>query len=180
MTTSELKGGPTQPEICAVAVDKLGVQKSDIAVDIGCGTGTVSIALAERAEHVYAIDIREEAIRVAQNAILTGGCSNITLVLGNATEFLEDLDEDEIIDVAFIGGTQDLETVLLALVERRVRSIVVNAVLLETAVLAISTMKRLGIFSEAVHLQVSRAHDLNGKTIFKPINPIYIITGRCR
>ena len=51
------------------------------------------------------------------------------------------------------------------------------AVLIETACTAIDTMKRLGIFSDAVHLQVSRSYELTNRTMFKPINPVYIIHG---
>ena len=176
MTTSELRGGPTQPEVCAVALEKLGISPGDYAIDIGCGTGSVSIAIAKTAEHVFAIDLRPEAINVARETIESAGCRNITLIEGDAIQFLS---EKQKIDVAFIGGTKGLSEILLTLAEKRVRSIVVNAVLLETAALAIAEMRSLGIFSEAIHIQVSRSYDLLGKTMFKPINPIYIIVGGC-
>ncbi len=176
MTTSELRGGPTQPEVCAVALSKLAVRPGDIAVDIGCGTATVSVAIARTADLVYAIDMRQEAITVAGRTIADSGLTNITLLEGDALSFLEEMEE---IDVAFIGGSKGLLQVLSLLAEKRVRTIVVNAVLLETATLAIGTMRERSIFSEAVHLQVSRSHDLAGKTMFKPENPIYIIVGGC-
>ena len=42
----ELPGGPTQPEVMAVSLEKLGVQTGDTVADIGCGTGTVRQAIA--------------------------------------------------------------------------------------------------------------------------------------
>ncbi len=177
MKVNTLRGGPTQPEICAVSLAKLGVRNGDIAIDIGCGTGTVSIAIAKTAGHVHAIDMRSEAIVHARRRIASAGCDNITLVEGNAVDFLKHADT---IDIAFIGGSKELSVILEYLAAKHVRSIVVNAVLLETAALAITEMRRLGIFSEAIHLQVSRSHDLAGKTIFKPINPVYIISGGSR
>ncbi len=81
------------------------------------------------------------------------------------------------IDCAFLGGSRNLAETLTLLAEEGTRSIVVNAVLLETACLAIETMKRLGIFSDALHLQVSRSYELTKRTMFKPINPVYIIHG---
>ena len=177
MTTSELRGGPTQPEVCAVALLKLGLRPGDCAVDIGCGTGTVSVAIARTARQVYAIDMRPEAIAVAGRTISDSGFTNISLIEGDALPFLEQI---EGIDVAFVGGSKGLLQVLSLLAEKRVRTIVVNAVLLETATRAIQTMRERGIFSEAIHLQVSRSADLAGKTMFKPENPIYIIVGGCR
>jgi len=177
MTESELRGGPTQPEVCAVALSKLAVRPGDTAVDIGCGTGSVSIAIARTADMVYAIDMRPEAIAVAGRTINDSGLTNITLVEGDAAPFLGEI---EGIDVAFVGGSKGLLQVLSLLAEKRVRTIVVNAVLLETATLAIQTMRECGIFVEAIHLQVSRSADLAGKTMFKPENPIYIIVGGCR
>ena len=54
----ELPGGPTQPEVMAVSLEKLGVQPGDTVADIGCGTGTVTkaiAALAGTSGHVYAV-----------------------------------------------------------------------------------------------------------------------------
>ena len=60
----ELPGGPTQPEVMAVSLEKLGVQPGDTVADIGCGTGTVTkaiAALAGESGHVYAVDRRSAA-----------------------------------------------------------------------------------------------------------------------
>lgn len=70
-----------------------------------------------------------------------------------------------------------MREILTRLQTEGTRSIVVNAVLLETAVETIHAMKELDIFIEAVHLQVSRSHDLVERIMFQPINPVYIIHG---
>ncbi|HJK19671.1 MAG TPA: cobalt-precorrin-6Y C(15)-methyltransferase, partial [Methanocorpusculum sp.] len=75
------------------------------------------------------------------------------------------------------GGSRDIAEVIVRLDKEGCRSIVVNAVLIETAVETIHVMKELGIFREAVHLQVSRSYELTERIMFKPINPIYIIHG---
>jgi cobalt-precorrin-6B (C15)-methyltransferase len=38
-------------------------------------------------------------------------------------------------------------------------------------------MQDLGIFNEAVHVQISKSYELAGGIAFKPINPVYIIVG---
>ncbi len=39
----DLPGGPTQPEVMTVSLAKHAIQPGDTVVDIGCGTGTVTL-----------------------------------------------------------------------------------------------------------------------------------------
>jgi cobalt-precorrin-6B (C15)-methyltransferase len=84
------------------------------------------------------------------------------------------------IDAAFIGGSRDLSRVLSLLFEKRVRSVVVNAVLLSTLHEAVSAMQELSMFKEVVHVSVSRSAPLAGGLLFRPLDPVYIIVGGCR
>jgi cobalt-precorrin-6B (C15)-methyltransferase len=45
MNGKKLAGGPTQDEIMAVSLFKLGLISSDTVLEIGCGTGKVSVAV---------------------------------------------------------------------------------------------------------------------------------------
>jgi cobalt-precorrin-6B (C15)-methyltransferase len=38
-------------------------------------------------------------------------------------------------------------------------------------------MQDMGIFEEAVHVQVAKSYPLAGDVAFKPLNPVYIIVG---
>jgi cobalt-precorrin-6B (C15)-methyltransferase len=62
MPEPKLPGGPTQDEIMAVSLLKLGLCPTDTVLEIGCGTGKVSVAMAKRVKKVYALDRRPEAI----------------------------------------------------------------------------------------------------------------------
>ncbi len=172
----ELPGGPTQPEVMAVSLAKLGIRPGDTVADIGCGTGTVTkelAALAGPAGHVYAVDRRPAAIICTKETCKE--LPSVETVEGEAIAFL-DLPRRKI-DCAFCGGSRDIAEIITRLNAEGCRSIVVNAVLIETAVETIHTMQNLGIFHDAVHLQVSRSHELVERIMFKPINPIYIIHG---
>lgn len=169
-----LKGGPTQDEVMAVSLWKLGIRPGDVVADIGCGTGKVSVAAAGLAGTVYAIDRRPEAIAYARNTAAETGATNVEFFEGDAVDFLAGCGT---LDCAFVGGSQRLAEVLDLLAGKVRRTIVVNAVLVETLGEAISCMKRLGIFREAVHVQVSRSAELGGGVMFKPQNPVYIIVG---
>ena len=169
-----LPGGPTKDEIMAISLQKLGLRSGDIFVDIGCGTGKVAVHAAPFVKKVYAVDIREEAVRCTRDEMTRCGMSNIEISCEHGADLLMRLPR---IDCAFIGGSRDLSRVLALLAEKRVRSVVVNAVLLSTLHEAVTTMERLGIFREAVHVMVSCSTPLGGGLMFRPLDPVYIIVG---
>lgn len=172
-----LKGGPTQDEVMAVSLFKLRINEGDVMADIGCGTGKISIQASERCSQVYAIDRRAEAVEYAKQEIQTAEKKNISLIHGEAVEVLDDIDE---LSCAFVGGSGDIETVLEKLTGIVHGRIVVNAVLLGTVSRTVRKMKELGIFVEALHMQVSRSYELVDDIMFKPINPVYIIVGEVK
>ncbi len=175
-----LSASPTKPEIIAITIAKLKLRPGDTFCDIGCGTGAVSIAASRFADTIYAIDIREEAIRVAeQNFAAAGILDKVTLVHGEAAEAIADLPA-ACIDCAFVGGTKNVESVLAGLCAKVRGRVVANAARIETAVRIIGCMKSLGIFEEVIHVQVSKGYELAGETAFKPANPVYIVVGDAR
>jgi cobalt-precorrin-6B (C15)-methyltransferase len=175
-----VSGGPTKPEIIAVSLSKLGLRDGERFADIGCGTGSVSIEAVKIAKNltIYAIDSRREALSATETNFKNFKISNATLLAGEASEILGSGDFIDSIDCAFIGGTKNIDSVLKILSEKNTRSIVVNAVRIETVVRTIDVMKKLGIFVEVIHVSVSRGASIAGETMFKPENPVYIIVGR--
>lgn len=173
----KLKGGPTQDEILAISLWKLGIQNGDVVADIGCGTGKVAVAASARAGRIIAIDKRPEAIAVARDAVVKAGADNIELRLGEATDVLASIGH---LDSAFVGGSQHLEDVLELLIERVTGAIVINAVLLETVYTAVSFLKNRGLFKECIFVQIARSRSLADGMMLEPINPVYIIVGRGR
>jgi len=175
MSGTALAGGPTQDEIMAVSLFKLGLRNTDTLLEIGCGTGKVSIAAARTAKKVFSIDKRPEAIAIAQDAAAGAGTRNIEFFCTDATDFLM---ANQLFDCAFVGGTQQLTEVLPILAKKVRRTIVVNAVLVSTLANTVTTMKHLGIFCEVVQVQVARSHEIAGSVMFKPIDPVFVIVGK--
>lgn len=176
MSPSKLPGGPTQDEVMAVALFKLGLRAGDLVLDIGCGTGKVSIAAAQAMAHVVAIDRRAEATRFAKNAAKREGVTTIEFVCGEAHDFLAA--DSRIFDCAFVGGSHAIAKFLPVLAQRVRRNIVVNAVLVSTLQTTVETMQDLGIFSEVILVQIARSHRISESIMFKPIDPVYVIVGK--
>jgi cobalt-precorrin-6B (C15)-methyltransferase len=175
MPEPKLPGGPTQDEIMAVSLFKLGLCPTDTVLEIGCGTGKVSVAMARQVKRVSALDIRPEAITVAAETARHAGVSNIDFSCIDAVDFLKN---DRQFDCAFLGGTKNLAGILPVLVKKVRRTIVINAVMVSTLERAVAGLKDLGIFTEVVQVQVSRSSDIAGSIMFRPIDPVFIIVAR--
>jgi len=175
MPEPKLPGGPTQGEIMAVSLAKLDLCPADTVLEIGCGTGRVSVALSKLANKVYALDRRPEAILAAGETARQAGVSNIGFFCMDAVDFLK---KDQVYDCAFLGGTKNLAAILPVLAKKVRRTIVINAVMVSTLERAVATLKDLGIFTEVVQVQVSRSYDIAGSIMFRPIDPVYIIVAR--
>jgi cobalt-precorrin-6B (C15)-methyltransferase len=175
MSGTTLAGGPTQDEIMAVSLFKLGLRSTDTLLEIGCGTGKVSIAAARTVKKVFSVDKRPGAISLARDAAEKAGVRTIEFSCADALDFLT---SDQIFDCAFVGGSQHLVQVLPLLAKKVRRTIVINAVLVSTLAQGVATMQQLGIFCEAVQVQVARSHGIAGSIMFKPIDPVYILVGK--
>jgi len=175
MNGIKLAGGPTQDEIMAVSLLKLGLLKTDTVLEIGCGTGKVTVAMAKIAKKVYSLDKRPEAVSLATETARDAGMDNIEFFSMDATDYLKN---DQVFDCAFLGGTKDITEILPVLAKNVKRTMVINAVMVSTLEHAVTTLKELGIFTEVVQVQVSRSYDIAGSIMFKPIDPVFIIVAR--
>jgi len=165
-------GTPTQPEIIAIALMKLKLQRSDIFVDIGCGSGSVSIQAAKLAKKLYAIDDRDEAIHATWENLKECGVTNVSVLKGEASLLLADIDAD----CAFLGGSKNIDQVL-GIVIKKVPRFAISAIRIETAARVMEIMKRNNRFNELIQIQLSRGSELGGGTMLKPENPVFLIIG---
>ncbi len=166
-------GTPTQPEIIAIALSKLCIRNSDVFVDIGCGSGSVSIAASSLAKSVIAIDNREDAVIAATANIKECGRNNISVLKGDAEKLLDDI----AFDCAFIGGSKNIREVLDILIRKTNVRFAVSAVRIETTAYVLDIMKKNHVFRELLQIQLSRGNELAGGTMFKPENPVFLIVG---
>lgn len=70
------------------ALDYAGLTGEETVWDLYCGIGTISLFLAQKAKHVYGVEIVEAAIADAKNNARINGIDNVTFLVGKAEEVL--------------------------------------------------------------------------------------------
>jgi len=173
--------GPTKEEIRVVTISKARLREGDVVIDVGCGTGglTVEAALqvAPRGK-VYAIDEDEAAIKLTiSNVEKFGVKGNVSIAGGRAPQALLTLPKA---DAIIVGGGGVSLRAILQIANNKLKSdgrIVVNAILLETTTLAIEELRALGFKDiDVVHISVAKGKQINSGTMMMARNPITVVS----
>jgi cobalt-precorrin-6B (C15)-methyltransferase len=169
----KLPGTATQEENIHIAMGKLNIQQGNVFLDIGCGSGAVSLAASRFTDRIYGIDERPEAVEISRARVPAA-----KVFLGDASQVLPQLPE---IDRCFIGGTRGIEDFFPRLLEKAVPGCIIVADLARIGIAArmAAMMKEAGIFQELLQINISRGYALAGDTALKPENPIFMVVGKC-
>ncbi|QLK86980.1 23S rRNA (uracil(1939)-C(5))-methyltransferase RlmD [Staphylococcus sp. 17KM0847] len=73
-----------------IAVNYAQLTGSEIVLDAYCGIGTIALAMASQANHVYGVEVVPEAIEDAKRNALRNGYANTTFVAGTAEQVILD------------------------------------------------------------------------------------------
>lgn len=173
----------TKSEVRSLVVSKLNICFSDICVDCGCGTGSVSVEMAYRCPDgkVYGFDVNSDAVELTKKNSFKFGCDNISARLGDSAEILKS--HSEIIpDKAFIGGTKGGMNGLVKLLFARNPKIklVITAVTLETLSNALAVLDELGADTNVSQISVVRTKKVGNSTMLDAQNPVFIIEGELK
>lgn len=168
----------TKSEVRAVTLSKLKLTGDAIVWDVGAGTGSVSIEMAEAAEdgRVYAVERNADACALIERNKRHLGVANVTVVPGAAPEALSELPAPTHVFIGGSGGNlkEIIEAALLK--NPRVR-IAINTVTAETFAEATAAIKALPLKNEEiVELQVSRGRKVGAYHLMTAQNPVYIIS----
>ncbi|MDE1549603.1 23S rRNA (uracil(1939)-C(5))-methyltransferase RlmD [Jeotgalibaca caeni] len=80
---------PVQTEkLYQLALDAAELTGEETVIDAYCGIGTITLALAEKAKHVFAMEIVEDSILMAEKNAKENGIENVTFEVGAAEEVL--------------------------------------------------------------------------------------------
>ena len=166
----------TKEEVREVSICKLRLREQAVVYDVGSGTGSIAVEMAELSDtiQVYAIEKKEEAAALIEQNRAKFGLDNLEVIRGSAPEALEEL---PVPTHAFIGGSSgNLREILQVLYQKNPQMrIVLNAISLET----ISELKEIKKEfplqeEEIVQMQVSRARTVRSYHLMQAENPIWI------
>ncbi len=178
---SDAVPGPTKEEIRVVTITKARLREGDTVIDVGCGTGGLTVEAALQVApkgRVYALDEDEAAIRLtASNVEKFGVKGNVSIAGGKAPQALLPLPNA---DAILIGGGGTSLRAILQIANSKLKlggRIVINAILLETATLAIEELKSLGFRDiDVANISVAKGKQINSGTMMMARNPITIIS----
>lgn len=168
----------TKQEIRVLVLNKAKIRTNDIILDIGAGTGSLSIEAALQAPQgkVYAIERHAEGVELIRANAVKFGTLNVEAISGSAPLALQGLPAS---DVIFIGGSGGHLAEILQQSDSLLKAqgrIVITAITIETLYNALHIMQANANYDvEAFGAQISRITHIKTSNMLQALNPIYII-----
>jgi cobalt-precorrin-6B (C15)-methyltransferase len=168
----------TKEEVRAIVVSKLRLNDGVAAIDIGCGSGsiTVEICLQTRSNNVYAIDFNKKAINLTKSNLDKFGVKAIT-VLGKAEDVLPTLPK---VDAIMIGGSWgNIHQILNLAMDRLVKGgrIVIDTILIETTYNTLDALQGLKLSGiDITQASIAKGRQVSTGTMMLARNTVTIIS----
>jgi cobalt-precorrin-6B (C15)-methyltransferase len=168
----------TKQDVRALVISKLRLREGFSAIDIGCGSGslTVEVCLQTKGDRVYAIDSDEKAVELTKKNLLRFGVE-AEIVLSKAQDVLPILPQ---VDAVIIGGTWgDTEEIIRLGIDRLKKGgrIVIDTILIETMYKAITTINEANLNEvDITQVIIAKAKKVTTGTMMIARNPIIMIS----
>lgn len=167
----------TKEEIRAVAISKLRLKEGQSAIDIGCGSGSITVELCLQTKgNVFAIDFDQKAIELTKKNLQKFG-ANAEVIVGKAQDILPKLPQA---DAVMVGGTWgDTRRVIELAVDKLKKGgrIVIDTILIETMYQALATINELKLAEiDITQITISKARKVTTGTMMLARNPVMIIS----
>ena len=169
--------GPTKEEIRCIVMCKSEVSCDDVVVDVGCGTGGLTVEFAKRAKMVHAIDKNSLALETTvENIKKHGVAENVVVKEGDGLYLLEKIDN---FDILMIGGSGGKLQQILEKGYKKLNvggRIVVTSILLETCLEAVKTIEMMDMTPDVVDISISKGNLTERGTMMLANNPVTIVS----
>ena len=170
----------TKEEIRAIQISKGRLSAGQTVLDIGCGSGSVTVEAAIQVEEsgkVIGVDIDPNAIELTEKNLKKFGISNYTLIEGNAKEKIFELPQA---DTVFIGGTGGDTKDIVELCQDKIKSggrIVIGVILIETLYSVLQTIEKLDFESvDITQITIGKSRKTKTGTMMLARNPVTVIS----
>lgn len=169
----------TKEEVRSLSLCKLRLREDDVLLDIGAGTGSISIeaAILLKKGMVHSIERKVEAVELIKKNIIKFEIENINVIEGYAPEDLPNIKFNKV----FIGGSGGNMEEILDYIYENMQSgnVVINAITLENTYKGYDYLRSKGFEDvEIIQVGISRGNMLKDLTLMKAENPIFIVSGR--
>jgi cobalt-precorrin-6B (C15)-methyltransferase len=167
----------TKEDIRAIAISKLRLKEGQSAIDVGCGSGSITVELCLQTKGtVYAIDFDADAIELTRRNLEKFGV-NAKLITGKAQDVLPGIPQ---VDAVIVGGTWgDAKQVIELAVDRLKQGgrIVIDTILVETMYHALTTVGELKLAEvDITQVTIAKARKVTTGTMMLARNPVMIIS----
>ena len=170
----------TKEEIRIISISKLELKKDSICLDIGAGTGSISVEMSKQSYdgQVYSIEKKEKACEIFLKNIEKFNIKNNILIKDNAPKGIPNI----VFDAIFIGGSSgNIEDIINKsfYILKENGKIVLNFITIENTYKSINALKQNGFREiDIISVTIARGKSVGGVTLMEGMNPIYIISAR--
>ena len=168
----------TKEDVRALVLSKLRLKENSSAIDIGCGSGsiTVELCLQTKDNKVYAIDFEEKATELTRKNLLKFGLK-AEVILSKAQDILPLLPQ---VDAITIGGTWgNIEQIIRLSIDKLKKGgrIVIDTILIETMYKALTTINEASLDEvDVTQVIIAKARKVTTGTMMLARNPVLIIS----
>ena len=170
----------TKREVRALTLAEARLDSDSIVVDVGAGTGSITVeaALIAKRGKVFAVERKAEAVELIRRNVEKFSVANVEVICAEAPDGLKDLPK---LDAAIIGGSGGNTDRILDVLNTKLKvggRIVVNAITIQTSAGALEYFRRHNWNYEAFQVQITRLKKIRAYDMGQALNPVWIIAAQ--
>lgn len=167
----------TKEDVRALVISKLRLREGQSAIDVGCGSGSITVELCLQTEgQVHAIDFDANAVELTKKNLEKFGVG-AQVIQGKAQDVLPTLPEA---DAVVVGGTWGDAKKVIELAVGRLKKggrIVIDTILIETMYHALTTVNELKLTEvDVTQVTIAKARKVTTGTMMLARNPVLLIS----